>query len=87
MTQQVKHFIDGEFVTSNSDKLIPVTNPATQEVIAQVPCATKEEMTRAVESAKAAFLTWKEVPVSERARLMMRFAHLLKEHQADIADI
>ncbi|NRQ42187.1 CoA-acylating methylmalonate-semialdehyde dehydrogenase [Rheinheimera sp. YQF-2] len=87
MTQQVKHFIDGEFVAPTGDKLIAVTNPATQDVIAQVACATAAEMERAIESAKAAFLTWKEVPVSERARLMMRFAHLLKEHQGEIADI
>ncbi|MBU2114440.1 MAG: CoA-acylating methylmalonate-semialdehyde dehydrogenase, partial [Gammaproteobacteria bacterium] len=87
MTQQVKHFIDGEFVAPTGDKLIAVTNPATQDVIAQVACATPAEMERAIESAKAAFLTWKEVPVSERARLMMRFAHLLKEHQGEIADI
>ena len=87
MTTQVQLFINGEFVHSKSEKFIPVTNPATQEVIAQVPCATMDEMELAISSAKAAFQTWKETPVSERARLMMRFAALLKEHQADIADI
>jgi len=87
MTTQVQLFINGEFVHSKSEKLIPVTNPATQEVIAHVPCATMDEMELAISSAKAAFQTWKETPVSERARLMMRFAALLKEHQADIADI
>ena len=40
-----------------------MTNPATQEVIAQVPCATQEEMAQAVASAKAAFKTWKEVAI------------------------
>ncbi len=84
---QVQLFINGEFVHSTSEKFIPVTNPATQEVIAQVPCATMDEMELAISSAKQAFLSWKETPVSERARLMMRFAALLKEHQADIADI
>ena len=37
-----------------------MTNPATQEVIAQVPCATAAEVDRAVATAKAAFETWKE---------------------------
>ena len=87
MTTQVQLFINGEFVHSKSEKFIPVTNPATQEVIAQVPCTTPDEMEHAISSAKEAFLSWKETPVSERARLMMRFAALLKEHQADIADI
>ncbi|MEC8925655.1 CoA-acylating methylmalonate-semialdehyde dehydrogenase, partial [uncultured Idiomarina sp.] len=38
-------------------------------------------------SAREAFKTWKEVPVSERARVMMRYQALLKEHQEEIAEI
>ncbi|SEA56266.1 CoA-acylating methylmalonate-semialdehyde dehydrogenase [Alkalimonas amylolytica] len=87
MTKQVQLFIDGAFIDSTTEQWIPVTNPATQEVIAQAPCATADEMSRAIESAKEAFKSWKEVPVSERARLMMRFGHLLKEHQTEIAEI
>lgn len=83
----VELFIEGEFVQSKTEVWIPVTNPATQEVIAHVPCATPDEMAQAIESAKTAFKTWKETPVSERARLMMRFAELLKVHQSDIAQI
>ena len=44
-------------------------------------------MEAAVESAREAFKTWKEVPVSERARVMMRYQALLKEHQEEIAEI
>lgn len=85
--KQVPLYIGGEWVQSQSAQWIDVTNPATQEVIAKVPCATDAEMTQAIESAKAAFKTWKEVAVPERARLMMRYAALLKEHQAEIAGI
>ncbi|PTB93039.1 methylmalonate-semialdehyde dehydrogenase (CoA acylating), partial [Marinobacter sp. Z-F4-2] len=85
--KKVPLFINGEFVQSKSDRWIDVTNPATQEVIAQVPCATQDEMDAAVASAKKAFLTWKEVPVSERARVMMRYQALLKEHHDEIAEI
>lgn len=85
--KKVPLYIDGEFVQSQSDKWIDVTNPATQEVIAQVPCATQDEMKQAVESAQKAFLTWKEVAVSERARVMMRYQALLKEHHDEIAEI
>ncbi|MCH8537465.1 MAG: CoA-acylating methylmalonate-semialdehyde dehydrogenase [Alkalimonas sp.] len=87
MTKQVQLFIDGEFIDSTTEQWIPVTNPATQDVIAQAPCTTQDEMARAIASAKQAFQSWKEVPVSERARLMMRFGNLLKEHQTDIAEI
>ena len=85
--KKVPLYIDGEFIQSQSDKWIDVTNPATQEVIAQVPCATQDEMKQAVESAQKAFLTWKEVAVSERARVMMRYQALLKEHHDEIAEI
>ncbi|MBU2964603.1 CoA-acylating methylmalonate-semialdehyde dehydrogenase [Amphritea sp. 2_MG-2023] len=87
MTQQVPLLINGELVQSRSDNWIPVTNPATQEVIAQVPCATADEVELAVESAKAAFETWKEMPVGERARLMLRYQALLKEHHDEIAEL
>lgn len=85
MSKKVPLYINGEFVQSKTDQWIPVTNPATQDVIAEAPVATQSEMDAAVHSAKEAFNTWKEVAVSERARVMMRYQALLKEHQDDIA--
>jgi len=85
--KQVPLFINGEWVDSKSERLIDVTNPATQEVIAKVPCATSDEMQQAIESAKETFKTWKEVPTPQRARIMMKYAYLLKEHQEEIAGI
>jgi malonate-semialdehyde dehydrogenase (acetylating)/methylmalonate-semialdehyde dehydrogenase len=41
----------------------------------------------AVESAAAAFKTWKEVPVAERARLMFRYQALLKAHHDELGEI
>ncbi|MFT5722596.1 MAG: malonate-semialdehyde dehydrogenase (acetylating)/methylmalonate-semialdehyde dehydrogenase [Motiliproteus sp.] len=87
MSKPVPLFINGEFVQSKTDQWIPVTNPATQEVIAQVPCATAAEMDAAIASAASAFEIWKETPVSERARLMLRYQALLKEHHDEIATI
>lgn len=87
MSKKVPLYIDGEFRASKTESWIPVTNPATQEVIAKAPCATQDEMEAAVASAREAFKTWKEVPVSERARVMMRYQALLKEHQEEIAEI
>ncbi len=85
--QHVPLLIDGEFIASTSAQVIDVTNPANNSVIAQVPCATDAELDAAIASAKQAFLTWREVPASERARVMMRYQHLLKEHHDEIATI
>ncbi|WP_341501622.1 CoA-acylating methylmalonate-semialdehyde dehydrogenase [Gallaecimonas sp. GXIMD4217] len=80
-------FINGEFCQSQSDTFIDVTNPADNSVIAKVPCATQSEMEAAVASAREAFKVWKEVPVSQRARVMLRYQQLLKDHQDEIAEI
>ncbi|MDZ7783471.1 MAG: CoA-acylating methylmalonate-semialdehyde dehydrogenase [Halioglobus sp.] len=87
MTRQVPLFIDGEFIESRSSDKLPVNDPANQQLLAEVPLATADEVDRAVASAAAAFKTWKEVPVAERARLMMRYCHLLKEHHDELGEV
>ncbi len=87
MTKRVPLFINGHFVQSQTDKYIPVTDPATQNVIAEVPCATVAEVNEAIEVAKTAFEIWKETAVSDRARLMLRYQALLKEHHDEIATL
>ena len=85
--KNVPQYIAGEFVQSQTSNWIDVTDPATNEVIARVPCATEEEMRRAIDNAGEVFKTWKETPVSERARVMLRYQALLKEHHDEIAEI
>lgn len=85
--KNVPLYIAGEFVESQTDQWIDVTDPATNEVIARAPCTTDAEMRRAIDNAGEVFKTWKETPVSERARVMMRYQALLKEHHDEIAEI
>ena len=80
-------FINGEFVESSSNETIKVLNPATQDVLCEVPCASPEDINSAVDGAMTAFKEWKEIPPSERSRLMMRYQALLKDHQEEIAKI
>jgi malonate-semialdehyde dehydrogenase (acetylating)/methylmalonate-semialdehyde dehydrogenase len=87
VAQKLPLFIGGEFVTSESNELLPVTDPATQTVLCDVPFATPHEINRAVASAKETFQTWREVPTPERARVLLRYQDLLKKHQDDIAKI
>ena len=87
MTNRVPLFISGEFTESQSTQWTDVTNPATQETLAQVPNATEAEVYAAVQAAKDAFESWKEVAVPERARLFLRYQELLKKHQDEIAEI
>ena len=81
---KLKLFIDGRFVASEAAG-IAVTDPATQEVLCEVPFASADEVDRAVQGAKRAFEHWRETPAPERARLMFAYQELLKKHQDDIA--
>lgn len=87
MTARLPQLINGDFRASETDTWIPVTNPATQEVLCEVPAATAGEMEQAIAAAKLAFQEWRNVPAPERARLMLRYQHLLKERQNDIAEV
>ncbi|RMA82392.1 CoA-acylating methylmalonate-semialdehyde dehydrogenase [Umboniibacter marinipuniceus] len=84
---QVPQLINGSWVKSASLVSIPVTNPATQAVLTNTPCATQDEMVAAVESAQRAFESWKDVPVPQRARMMLKYQALLKEHHDELATL
>lgn len=83
----VSQLINGQFITSSSTQFIAVTNPANNQEISRLPLSSKEDMDHAIQSAQTAFETWKKIPISERARVMLRYQHLLKEHHDEIATI
>ncbi|WP_213086627.1 CoA-acylating methylmalonate-semialdehyde dehydrogenase [Savagea serpentis] len=85
--QNIKNYINGEWVESKSTNIEPVYNPATGEVIANVPLSTAEELDHAVQVADAAFQEWKEVPVPRRARIMFKYQQLLVEHWDELAKL
>ncbi|MEV4353991.1 aldehyde dehydrogenase family protein [Nonomuraea sp. NPDC004186] len=62
-----------------------IVNPATEDVLADVELADAAEVDRAVERARAAYATWREVSPGDRARLLRRFAGLVDEHGEELA--
>ncbi|GAA3580286.1 aldehyde dehydrogenase family protein [Nonomuraea rosea] len=62
-----------------------IINPATEEVLADVEPADAAEVDRAVERARTAYATWREVSPGDRARLLRRFADLVGEHGTELA--
>jgi len=79
--------IDGERVQSTTTQWRDVVNPATQEVVARVPMATREELDRAVASAKAAFQTWRNSGQGTRMRVMLRLQQLLRDNTGKLAEM
>jgi malonate-semialdehyde dehydrogenase (acetylating) / methylmalonate-semialdehyde dehydrogenase len=81
----VKLLINGQLVESKTTEWHDVVNPATQEVLAQVPFATDAELDAAVAAAKEAYKTWKNTPLAARARVMLKLQALVREHMSRIA--
>jgi len=82
-----KNFLNGKFTPSASTNLIPVSNPATNEIISLIPESTLSELDQAVNYASEAFKSWKEVPIQQRQRVMLRYQALIRENMEDLAYI
>jgi len=85
--QRVPLLIGGQLIPSRSTQWRDVLNPATQEVVAQVPFATREELDLAISSAKQAFATWRHSGQGTRMRVMLKFQELLREHTHRLAEM
>ncbi|MBT9547239.1 MAG: CoA-acylating methylmalonate-semialdehyde dehydrogenase [Candidatus Sericytochromatia bacterium] len=83
----LQNYVDGEFVSSSSSEVLDVINPATEEVLAQVPLSNRADLDQAVASAKAAFPSWRRTPAAERAKYIFRFKNLMEEHLDEIATL
>jgi betaine-aldehyde dehydrogenase len=66
---------------------IAVVEPATEQVMAEVPRAGAEEADAAVARAKAAFPAWRAVSPGDRAGLLHRLADALEERAGDLATL
>jgi succinate-semialdehyde dehydrogenase/glutarate-semialdehyde dehydrogenase len=78
-------YVDGRWVDADSGETFPVHNPATGEVLAEVPRMGAAETRRAIEAAERALPEWARRPAKERARTLRRLADLMVEHEEDLA--
>ena len=81
---RIQHLINGKSVDSRST--FETTNPATQEVLAEVASGGADEVNAAVAAAKAAFPKWAALPATERARMMVRLGDLIAAHVPDLSE-
>ncbi len=81
----VKLLINGKFVESKAKLWRDVINPATQEVLARVPMCDATEINEAVQAAAEAFKTWKNAPIGQRARIMLKLQELIRRDMKKLA--
>jgi malonate-semialdehyde dehydrogenase (acetylating)/methylmalonate-semialdehyde dehydrogenase len=85
MPEVIKNYIGGRWVASESEETLDVRNPATDEIMAEVPLSTAEEVDATVQAAQGAFREWRETPPYVRARYMARLREAMEGRREDIA--
>jgi len=82
---QHKMFVGGEWVESSSGETMEVLNPATGEVIAEVPRGTADDVERAVDAAKKAWVGWQDKTPKDRMELLLALADVIDENAEELA--
>lgn len=82
-----KLFINGEWTNSSDGATFDTYNPSTGETIAKVAHATKEDVDRAVKSARKALEKgpWGKLDACERGKLMFKLADLIEANSEELA--
>src|SRR5919201_4536500 len=84
---QRKNFVGGEWVDAVEGGTMEVVNPASGEVIAEVPRGTEADVERAVEAAKKALPGWLEKTPKDRMELLLKLADLIDEHAEELTQL
>ncbi|EMD33479.1 hypothetical protein CERSUDRAFT_118059 [Gelatoporia subvermispora B] len=79
------NIIDGKKVSSPASQT--VVNPSTEEVLANVPNASGEQLEEAIQAASRAFPAWAALPVEKRQQALSRLGQLVQEHLDDFVDL
>jgi len=84
---QHKNFVGGEWVDAIEGGTMEVLNPATGEVIAEVPSGSQADVDRAVEAAKKALPEWLETTPQERSEALLKLAAAIDDNTEELAEL
>ncbi len=89
LNSSLKLLIDGQRVDSASGETFEVTDPSDLSVLCHVPKGSSEDIDRAVQAARRAFEEgpWRKMTVSERGKLIWKFADLIEQHLEEFAQL
>jgi malonate-semialdehyde dehydrogenase (acetylating)/methylmalonate-semialdehyde dehydrogenase len=83
----IQHRIGGHETAGDSTRTAPIWDPATGSRQAEVLLAEPSDVDAAVQAARTAFESWRDVSVVRRARVMFAFRNLVEQHVDDLARI
>jgi succinate-semialdehyde dehydrogenase/glutarate-semialdehyde dehydrogenase len=87
ITRQVLDRLAGRAVTAGPRELAPVEMPATGNILGHVPRGTADDVAAAAAAARAAQGDWQRLPAAQRSKILLRFATLLLDRQAEVLDL
>ena len=84
-TNLMMNYWNGEWHRPAGSELLAVLNPATQEVLGEVPLSRADSVAQAAEAAQAALPGWRRMPPNVRAQYLYHMKRLLEEHREELA--
>lgn len=82
-----RNYVGGEWVKSETSKLISINSPVDGSLVGKVQAMSKEEVDYAIQNAKEAQKEWDKMPINKRATILLKAADLLDEKAEEIANI
>src|SRR5437762_13690367 len=79
--------IDGKPATARSGKTVEIRNPATGELVDNVPQAGVDETRQAIDPAHTAFRAWADMPPAQPAQVLMKGAALASQHLEEVVSL
>lgn len=86
MRDQIKQYINGEWVESASGETLEVINPATEEVFGHIAKGNKEDVDKAVQAAHDVYIEFRNTPVKERQAMLGRIVDEYKNRKDDLIE-
>ncbi|SFB28824.1 betaine-aldehyde dehydrogenase [Lentibacillus halodurans] len=84
-----KQFINGTWVTSNTDAVRDIMNPYNQEIIAKVTESDESDAKTAIAAARKAFDQgeWPATPATERGKIVHKIADFIERDREELAEL
>jgi malonate-semialdehyde dehydrogenase (acetylating)/methylmalonate-semialdehyde dehydrogenase len=85
--KKLMNYVNGEWQSSIAQEYLNVLNPATQEILSQVPLSKASEVDSAARAASEAFSGWRRVLPNDRVQYLYALKSLLEQNRKELARI
>ena len=85
--KKINNYIDGKTNIGKSKNYLPVYNPATGDIQAEVVLSNKEDFDEVIQSSKKSFNEWSKLTPLNRSRILQKYKQLLEKNKDELAEI